>query len=232
MSFEDFCVNSMAALHSPTHVHSHMVAKLSVCLARHLLALRPELFIGIFDTETAGAVTSIADRILDHTWHAALCHDIGKLLIIDTVAMYGRSLLDDEYANLRLHPDAGADLAVKHLSTRDYADVIRGHHLWYDGTDGYPSGFDRDGSPYRTIIDIVSVCDCMDAATDSVGRSYSRGKTFEEFEKEVSEAAGTRYAPWLPELFRDPGTRKDLLYLLDEGRSVAYRKTYALLRGI
>ena len=232
VSFEDYCIRAMAAIHPPTHVHSRMTGKLSVCLARHLLKLRPEAFIGIFETTSAEEVTEQGEKILNYTYHAALCHDIGKLLIIDTVAMYGRDLLDDEMASLRQHPIVGAEIAKRHLSTESYVDVIRGHHLWYDGSTGYPADFDKEGSPYRTVIDLVAACDSMDAATDSVGRSYRKGKSFEEFEREVSESAGTRYAPWLPELLKEPAARKDIIYLLTEGRSRIYKDTFRLLRSI
>ena len=72
----------------------------------------------------------------------------------------------------------------------------------------------------------------MDAATDSVGRSYNRGKTFKDYEQEVIRDAGTRYAPWGPELLRDEKTRRDLDYLLDEGRMRLYKETYKLLASL
>ncbi len=56
-------------------------------------------------------------------------------------------------------------------------EVCDSEHLWYDGSRGYPAAFDTSQSPLKVIIDIVAIADCMDAATDSVGRSYNRGKT-------------------------------------------------------
>ena len=70
----------------------------------------------------------------------------------------------------------GAELLTGHNSTAAYADVAKGHHLWYDCSRGYPYDFNTFDSPVKTIIDIVAVADCMDAATDSVGRSYNNGK--------------------------------------------------------
>ena len=61
-------------------------------------------------------------------------------------------------------------------------------------------------------------------ANDSVGRSYNQGKTFEQYEKEVCEGAGTRYAPYFPELFKDCEVRKDLF------RHTEYRNTYYFLK--
>ena len=70
----------------------------------------------------------------------------------------------------------------------------------------------------------------MDAATDSVGRSYKGFKTLDEFIGEVRAAAGTRYAPWLPELLEAEDTRRELATLLDEGRKETYADAYYLLR--
>lgn len=230
LSMEQFCLSAFAAIHPPTYVHCNMVARFAHCMARHLLKSKPELFIGFPFCNNVEEVIEAEDQILYYTYHAALCHDIGKLFIIDTISMYGRRLLDDEFMMIKSHPVTGAKIAMEHVSTRDYADVIRGHHLWYDGSRGYPSNFDTFKSPYKTIIDIVTVADCLDAATDTVGRSYSKGKIFSDFEREVAEGAGTRYAPYFPDLFKQPLLRQDIEHLLDQGRKKQYREVFYLLK--
>ena len=225
----ELCMRSLAAIHPPTYIHSNMVAKFTMCLTRHLLCRQPELFVSFPGCGSVEAVTEASDRILYYAYQAALYHDIGKLTIIDILAMYGRKLLDTEFLELKRHPDNGAELALRFDSLKDYADVMRGHHLWYDGSRGYPLDFNASGSPYKTIIDIVTVADCLDAATDRVGRSYSKGKTFEEFAKEIEEGAGTRYAPFMAKLLKEPVVADDIRYLLDEGRSQLYRDTFNLL---
>ena len=151
---------------------------------------------------------------------------------LDVISMYGRAILDEEFRAIKTHPFIGAETALRFASIRDYADVIRGHHVWYDGSRGYPQDFDTAQSPYKTIIDIVMAADCLDAATDTIGRSYSQGKTFDMYLKEVEEGAGTHYAPFLPELFSQEACREDILYLLEKGRERMYWETYRLLRRI
>ena len=68
------------------------------------------------------------------------------------------------------------------------------------------------------------------AATDTIGRSYSAGKTFDEFLAEAEAGAGSRYAPFVPELLKRPDCRRDIEYLLADGRERMYRETYRLLR--
>ena len=160
----------------------------------------------------------------------ALYHDIGKLYILDVISMYGRAILDEEFRAIKTHPFIGAELAMRFASIRDYADVIKGHHVWYDSSKGYPPDFDTAQSPYKVIIDIVMAADCLDAATDTIGRSYSQGKTFDMYRKEVEEGAGTYYAPFLPELFSREECREDISYLLGQGRERMYRETYRLLK--
>ena len=230
MSMEIFSLSVFAAIHPPTYVHCNMVAQLALCMARHLLRSDPGVFIGFPGCSNIEEVTASEERILDYTYHASLCHDLGKLFIIDTISMYGRKLLDDEFMMIKSHPVTGAKIAEEHMSTRDYADVIKGHHLWYDCSRGYPSDFDTFKSPYKTIIDLVMAADCLDAATDTVGRSYNKGKTFSELEKEISDGAGTRYAPFLPALFKQPMLRQDIEYLLENGRKKQYRELFCLLK--
>ena len=145
--------------------------------------------------------------------------------------MYGRSLLDDEFSIIRSHPITGERIAAMHPSIKKYVDVIKGHHIWYDCSKGYPSDFDTFTSPYKTVIDIVLAADCLDAATDTVGRSYNRGKSFEEYEQEILEGAGTHYAPFLADLFRRQEVRDDMAYLLGVGRDSMYRELYTLLKN-
>ena len=232
IGFEEMGLRSFAALHPPTHIHSRMVADLSRCLAEHLLKMKPELFSEVFSYLGLEAVAENREQVIDFTYHAALCHDFGKLMIIDTIFVYGRKLFDMEFELIRQHPDIGYMLLSSHSSTKKYADVARGHHLWYDGSRGYPQGFDVMNSPLKTVIDLVTIADCMDAATDSVGRSYNRGKTFSEYEQEVIRDAGSRYAPWAPELLKDADTRRELEDLLGKGRIKLYAETYRLLESL
>ncbi len=231
MTMEEFCIKAFAAVHPPTYIHVRMVADLTECMVRGLFEVNPGQFIGFPGCKTVEQVLESRERISDYAYHAALCHDLGKLFIIDVISMYGRNLLDDEFEFIKSHPSIGAKIACEHASTKDYADVIRGHHLWYDCSRGYPAGFDTFKSPYKTIIDLVLAADCLDAATDTVGRSYNKGKTPEEYVNEVKEGAGSHYAPFLVDLLQSPGVQRDIKYLLTERRSKLYRDTFMILKN-
>ncbi len=114
-------------------------------------------------------------------------------------------------------------------STKEYADIARGHHVWYDRTAGYPDDFDIAKSSDRVLIDIIAVADSIDAATDAIGRSYNKGKTFETVADELRAGSGTRYSPDVVCLLNDTGIFENIKDLLYEGREQNYRRSYQIL---
>ena len=230
IDLETMSMSLMAALQPTTYVHSLSVAELAAALTRHMLRLRPDEFIGMPGYDTREDVLAGASEIERYVYHAALCHDIGKLLVAETTMTYGRRLLEEEIKIIRTHPGIGAYLLEQHLETAPYVDVVRGHHRWFNNESGYPTDFYMEESEYMTAVIIVACADCLDAATDSVGRSYKGSKTLDDFIGELELGRGTRYAPYLPELLNDPEVHEEIERILEEGRRENYRKTYRLLK--
>lgn len=231
-TFEEFGLNCLAALHPPTYVHSHMVANITRCLCKHLLRSHPELFLRFCGETDSEKVISHRDEILDYAYHAALCHDFGKIAIMDTVFVYGRNIMDSEFTQIKSHPEIGAKYLEHNASTFRYANVAKGHHKWFDDSKGYPFDYKTAELAEKVIIDLVCCADCMDAATDTAGRSYNRGKTLEQYVVEVEEGAGTRYAPFLVELLNREEVKTDLNFLLSNTRNMIYRDTFIKLRKL
>ena len=232
ISFQQFCLELIAAIHPPTFVHLQSVADFSVCLTKHLVRKRPELFVGTLGAANAQEVSQKEAELLDFVRQCALCHDVGKLYIIETVITYGRPLFGCEFDWIRFHPEIGAGLLSRHASTRPYAEAALGHHRWYNNGGGYPESFDFEKADNKTVLSVITCADCLDAATDAVGRSYKPGKTLEIFLEELREGSGTRYAPWLAELMENGDVREDIQAILSEGRDDNYRKAYRFLEGI
>ena len=114
----------------------------------------------------------------------------------------------------------------------NYANIARGHHKWYDNSKGYPTNFSTAALPEKILIDLVTVADCIDAATDTVGRSYSKGKSLTDMKRELSEGAGTRYTPYIPELMEDTKVFADVEFILSSYREKLYRDTYVRLQNV
>ena len=232
MTFEDMCLKLMAGMHPPTYVHTLNVASLTKFLVEKLIDREPALFAGIAGAKDAADVLAKREEILAFAYKAALMHDVGKLFIVETIITYGRNLIDVERELLQVHTSVGAAILRRIPETAPYADVALGHQRWYDGTGGYPADFDVSASPYKSLIEVVQVADCLDAATDVVGRTYKIGMTPEENVEELRAGRGTRYAPYVVDLFEDPKIVEALHLLLEEGRDENYREAYRVLKEL
>lgn len=132
---------------------------------------------------------------------------------------------DREFKGIQHHPEYGAKMLESDSDLMKYHDVVLGHHRFYDGSGGYPMSFDNVHSPYRIIIDLITICDCIDAATDHFGRNYKKVKTLDQVLAELSADKGVRYNPDLVEIIENSDNlKKEMAYVVDEGRlDIMYR---------
>ena len=212
--------------HLSTYVHALMVGKLTTTLISHLIDRKPELFIGIRGTKDAAGVVAKKKELLELVELVGLCHDIGKISYVNTVALCSRHIYDFEFSIIKQHVMVGFTLPEADETFSCVKDAIVGHHKWYDGTKGYPPVFNNRESKYSVIIDAVCVADCIDAATDSLGRSYARDHSYERVVDEIRKDAGTRYAPEIAAMLSDDGLIEELRGLLTAYRADAYYTAY------
>ncbi len=74
---------------------------------------------------------------------------------------------------------------------------------------GYPESFDDTKSEYRVLIELMHISDCLDAATDFIGRSYKRQKSLDECLMEFEQEQGSVYSPDIVDL--QSGEYRDFL---------------------
>lgn len=191
---EEALINVILKRQIQTFFHSYMVAKLSTMLTKSVLEKNRNLLGDYLLSMTDG-------QILNYVRKCALFHDIGKNRITQIINTQYRPLTDDEFTLIKRHPGIGADSVDEEFDA--YHDVILGHHKWYDGSNGYPEKYDTSTSKVKSIIDIISICDSLDAGTDFYGRNYAKKKTFEDVLEELKEGAGTRYNPDFVALLTD-----------------------------
>lgn len=232
MTFKDMGLYCLAALHPPTYVHSLQVAEIGKCIASHLMKKKPKIFLEQFGYTSAEEVQANSDRILDHIYNCGLCHDFGKITMIDSIFIYGRDLLDREFSIIRMHTLMGEKMLKKYDSTRSYAPEALLHHVWYNAKGGYPGADDKTGLKSLVSSNILEAADCIDAATDRIGRSYSKGKSLEDVIGEFKKGSGTRYAPYVVDLFSDDDVISDIREILDNGRQENYKKAYNMLHEV
>lgn len=184
-----------------TYVHVSMVAALARILTEGMIEAQPEYFVGLPGYTSVEEVRAKRDSLLDYTWRAAIFHDVGKISMPSVVNNCFRKLTQHEIDIIQLHPTKSRPFFDISPELAQYSDIALGHHKWYDG-DGYPESFRNRRSPYFPIINIVTICDCMDAATENIGRNYHHPKQFETVMEEFYAEAGTRYDPTLASFIR------------------------------
>jgi len=118
---------------------------------------------------------------------AALLHDIGKLGVSNSVLDKNGKPDDEEWAQIRQHPELGRVILSKISAFRDMARIAGDHHERLDGR-GYPHGL-RDETIDRDTR-IVTVADIFDALT--ADRPYRKAMpvhlAFEIMEKDLGTA--------------------------------------------
>lgn len=212
-----------------TYAHSVNVAMIARELMEGILEYQPELLKGALGEIRHGKVLLNSKKCLDFIYEAAFYHDIGKNGIISTVNNDYRPLTDEEYAIIKTHPALGAELLKIAPSLYEkYHDTTLGHHKWYNGKGGYPEDFDNTKSPKRILIDIITLSDCMQAATEHIGRNYKEGKTFDMVMEEFRKGAGTKYNPDLVKFIdTHDDVARDLAVLINDAWVDIYFNIYS-----
>lgn len=178
-----------------TVIHSAMVSRLASVITERLIDNHGELFVGLFDTENVDDVLQNRDKFISYAEIAGKCHDVGKIVCTDIITLQSRRIVDDEFLMIKNHPAKGGEILHQIHALKDYVDIALGHQKWHNGKNGYPMEFDNTRSKYRIFIDIIQLCDCIDAATDTLGRNYAKAKDFYQVLDEFARDKGSMYSP-------------------------------------
>ena len=208
-------------------IHTAMVKEMSLIIFDYLIDNNIEVFDGVSgkDLEYIKAHKEEMRKLLSD---CCMFHDIGKFFMLDLVENSMRKLTDDEFEIIKEHPSHFEnifqvidDTDEKLLCIRDCALT---HHLWHDGTKGYPNIAQTKNRPFA---DILAVADSIDAATDFFGRPYNSGKNIDELIKEFQSQSGTKYGKEVVDILSVPFVRDKLKYWITEGRKDIYYRIYA-----
>lgn len=145
---------------------------------------------------------------------ASALHDVGKIVIPDSILLKPAKLTPDEYEIMKSHTTKGCEIIdrINGLYEGEYRsygyDICRYHHERYDGG-GYPEGLKGDEIPISAQI--VSVADVYDALVSErvYKAAYSKDKAYQMI---VKGECGV-FAPKLMECFKK--TRDKLEELAD-----------------
>ena len=143
----------------------------------------------------AQALNFSEEEIL-HMRRGALLHDIGKIGIPDSILHKPDSLTEEEWTNMRKHPQFAYDMLSPIEYLRPALVIPYSHHEKWDGT-GYPRGLKGEEIPMSARL--FAIADVWDAVTSD--RPYRAAWTEEQAAAYILEQSGKHFDPQVVELF-------------------------------
>lgn len=89
-----------------------------------------------------GKYMGLSDNDLKTLQLGGLFHDIGKIGVPDVILQKDSKLTDDEYSQIKQHPNIGVHILSNASIFNDILPIVEHHHEKYDGT-GYPRKISR-----------------------------------------------------------------------------------------
>jgi HD-GYP domain-containing protein (c-di-GMP phosphodiesterase class II) len=132
----------------------------------------------------------------------SLLHDIGKVIVKDSLLRKKGRLTVSEYETVKMHPTIGSNITGK--ISKNFARKILSHHERFDGK-GYPEGL--KGKEIPLVSRIIAVADAFDAMTSA--RPYREKWDAAQAIEEIKRNSGTQFDPVLVTSF---------IELFDEGQ--------------
>lgn len=152
----------------------------------------------------------LTDRYIDLLVKAAPMHDVGKIVVPDSILKKPGKLTDEEFAAMKTHAAEGGRIVREVLAgveETEYieiaSDVSSFHHEKWNGK-GYP--FNKQGEDIPLSARIMAVADVFDALVSE--RCYKKAMPLEKAFTIIEEEAGEQFDPILARLFID--SRKDV----------------------
>ena len=133
------------------------------------------------------------EQELVHT--AGLLHDVGKLYFTDAI-FANHKLSSDEWTQVKLHPEQGAEIVGRLDGHDEVAAIILAHHERIDGT-GYP--LKLAGADIPRLSRMISIADTYDVMT--ARDSYRTPVTAQVAIAELRRVAGAQLDAALVETF-------------------------------
>ncbi|MEX0777607.1 MAG: HD-GYP domain-containing protein [Phycisphaeraceae bacterium] len=187
MLYEDMAAMFMGVLHALTasidakdrytRGHSERVALLSRQLA-------------------AGA--GLDEHTVERVYISALVHDVGKIGVPESVLCKPGRLTEEEFAQIRKHPEIGATILHDIRQMQDLIPGVLHHHERWDGH-GYPHLL--AGNDIPLFGRLICLADSFDAMSSN--RTYRSSLSQDSVLDEVRRCTGTQFDPHLAQVFLD-----------------------------
>lgn len=146
---------------------------------------------------------TLTDSYIELLTKAAPLHDIGKIMVSDTILLKPAKLTEEEFEKMKLHACEGGRIVrdvIGGIGDEDYiniaSDVASYHHEKWDGT-GYNKGLSGEDIPLCARI--MAIADVFDALVSK--RCYKEKFPIDEAFEIIKNSAGTHFDPALASIF-------------------------------
>ena len=129
-------------------------------------------------------------RSLENLRFGAILHDIGKIIIPESLLLKPDQLSEDDWREIREHSLIGAQMVAKIEFLAPVVPIIRHHHERWDGT-GYPDGLVGEQIPPAARI--IALADSLDSMT--IETPYRKALDLEAARAEILSCSGTHFDP-------------------------------------
>lgn len=156
------------------------------------------------DAKIAGIYPEqINDAFINLLFTLAPMHDVGKILVPDTILRKPGKLTKEEFDIIKKHASDGGKVVkevLNGITSEDYisfaTDIATCHHERWDGK-GYPKGLKEYEIPLSARI--MAIADVFDALVSK--RCYKEAMPLDEAFKTIKEESGTHFDPKLVDVF-------------------------------
>ncbi|WP_088226518.1 PAS domain S-box protein [Desulfosporosinus sp. FKB] len=146
--------------------------------------------------ERIGKALDLPEGQIEELKTVGLLHDIGKIAVEETILNKPGKLTDDEWEEIKKHPEIGYRILSTVNDMSEMADYVLSHHERWDGK-GYPKGLRGIAIPLQSRI--IAIADTYDAMTSE--RSYRKALPETIALRELKINAGIQFDPQLVEIF-------------------------------
>ena len=139
----------------------------------------------------------LTDKVVDIMENAAPLHDVGKIVVSDTILLKPGRLTPEEFDKMKVHTSVGGKLISELFAGMNDAEFLKmaeeiavSHHERWDGT-GYPSRLKGEEIPISARI--MAIADVYDALISV--RVYKPAFTPEKALEIIFSESGTHFDP-------------------------------------
>lgn len=157
-----------------TSEHSEQVATFAVEIAKRL---------------------KLSESVLKIVHYAGLLHDVGKIIIDQTLLRKKEPLTEQEWYEIKKHPVVGKNIIEKIRGISNVHEYVHHHHERYDGT-GYPDQL--AGENISLGARILSIADSVEAMLSE--RPYRKAMSVLEVIEELKREKGKQFDPKLVDI--------------------------------